>query len=69
MPIVNRDMDNEFELLAEFVARKYGNPLINPQGLPFVSALLNIDDALEDMLLTDPIAWSDRVNDYLYGMR
>ena len=61
-----RDIDAEYEETAEFVARKYGNPLV-VNGVPFVHALVNIAPEVLEFILADPVHWSDRVNDYCYA--
>ena len=61
-----RDIAAEYEETAEFVARKYGNPLV-VNGNPFVHALVNVAPEVLEFILADPVAWSDRVNAYCYA--
>ena len=61
-----RDIDAEYEQTAEFVACKYGNPLV-VNGVPFVHALVNVAPEILEFILADPVAWSDRVNSYCYA--
>lgn len=63
-----RDLSQEYEDMAAFFARVYGNGCTTPDGRFFGTATVNVAPEIVDFILLDPIAWENRVKDYAYGM-
>ena len=64
------DFDKAYETLAEFVANKYGNDMLdsNKQSTVLMRSLMNTYDEVFNMIEENPHMWSARVNDYLYAL-
>ena len=62
------DFSAHYENLAETVARVYGNAMLLNGTSELLRATVDCYPEVFDDIDADPQQWTERVNDYLYGM-